>query len=69
MVHAVIESPGAWKEYKVQFIYFANFINTKKIHLQPKCTIQVERKKKKRQTVNHLQKSNLTTLLLQIVCK
>ena len=45
----------------VQFIYFTNSINTKKIHLQSKCTIQVERKKeKKRQTGNHLQKSNLT---------
>ena len=41
----------------VQFIYFTNFMNTKKIHLQSKCTIQVERKKEKRQTVNYLQKS------------
>ena len=32
-------------------------MNTKKIHLQSKCTIQVERKKEKRQTVNYLQKS------------
>ena len=32
-------------------------MNTKKIHLQSKCTIQVERKKEKRQTINYLQKS------------
>ena len=32
-------------------------MNTKKIHLQSKCTTQVERKKEKRQTVNYLQKS------------
>ena len=41
----------------VQFIYFTNSINTNKIHLQSKCTIQVEKRKKTR---NHLQKSNLT---------
>ena len=32
-------------------------MNAKKIHLQSKCTIQVERKKEKRQTVNYVQKS------------
>ena len=32
-------------------------MNTKKIHLQSKCTILVERKKEKGQTVNYLQKS------------
>ena len=32
-------------------------MNTKKINLQSKCTIQVKRKKEKRQTVNYLQKS------------
>ena len=53
----------------IQFIYFTNFMNTKKIHLRSKCTIQEERKKGKRQTVNYLQKSNLTIPLLQIDCK
>ena len=49
--------------------YFTNFMNTKEGTFTIKMYNTSRKKERKRQTVNYLQKSNLTILLLQIDCK
>ena len=53
----------------VQFIYFTNFRNTKEGAFTIKMYNTSRKKERKKQTVNYLQKLNLTILLLQIDCK